>query len=121
AVEGGAAELDRTLEAAARRADRISGGSATIVFTATGSIVGSDVDAVDPADVSGQIEARHGAPVVEAAVPGGLFLDQDELARRKINEDDVLRSLTSVTLPNAPQRLFADVFPAIAVAFGRYC
>lgn len=103
-VEGGPAALDQVFRKVLKRAPEVSGDSVAFAFTATGQMGGEEV--FEPA---GEI-----APLVERVVPGGLFLDQDELARRQVAEDEVLRTLTG-------DPSFADAFPAIAVAFGRYC
>lgn len=99
-VESGPKGLDAVVRTVTRRA----GDSTAFVLTATGRTGGERV--FEP---SSEI-----APLVERVVPGGLFLDQDELARRQVSEDEVLGTLTG-------DPLFADAFPAIAVAFGRYC
>lgn len=109
AVEGG----PRSLERVVREAERLAPGAA-FVLTATGTAKGGED--FDPAGLPGDDVAG----LVEAVAPGGLFVDQEELASRKVSEDEVLRSLATVRdASGAP--LFADAFPAIAVAFGRYC
>lgn len=104
---------ERAVRAAVRAAEKASDGSVAFALTATGS-TGVE-DALDPDVVVEPVEE-----LVEAAAAGGLFLDQDELARQKVSEDEVLRSIAGVESPSGGA-LFADVFPAIAVAFGRYC
>ncbi|HEX2296892.1 MAG TPA: hypothetical protein VHN37_16485 [Actinomycetota bacterium] len=114
AVEGGWKTLDEVLRVVLRRGAEVSGGSVAVVFTATGATGRGEV--FDPSSLPGdEIE-----PLVERAVPGGLFLDQEELARRRVSEDVVLRSLVAAR-DRSGDALFADAFPAIAVAFGRYC
>ncbi|HEX2058544.1 MAG TPA: hypothetical protein VHI71_09250 [Actinomycetota bacterium] len=114
AVEGGPQTLDEVLRVVLRRAAEISGDSATVVFTATGAT--RDGDVFDPADIPGDgIDS-----LVERVVPGGFFVDQKELARRRVSEDEVLRAVTDARDASG-KAVFADVFPAIAVSFGRYC
>ena len=113
-VESGPRGLDEVFRTVLRRARAVSDDSVAFVFTATGPAGGTGV--FDPASIPG----NGGAALVERAVPGGFFLDQRELARRKVSEDVVLRALTRMQDASG-ERLFADVFPAIAVAFGRYC
>ncbi len=60
-----------------------------------------------------------GGRIVEATTPGGLFLDQRLLAREEISEDAVIDRMARMN-PSG-QKVFADVFPAIAVSFARYC
>jgi hypothetical protein len=58
--------------------------------------------------------------VIEAVVPGGLFLDQDALAERGIGSGTVVAALASVT--DAEGRAFvAESFPSFAVSFARFC
>jgi hypothetical protein len=114
AVESGPGGLDETLRAVTRRALKISDGSAAFVFTATGATEPG------PAFDAGAIPRDMGS-LVAAPVPGGLFLDQEELAARQVSEDELLRALNAMPAPDGRRSLFADVFPAIAVAFGRYC
>ena len=113
-VERGPRGLDDVFRAVLPRAAEVSGGSVAFVFTATGRTGGGRV--FDPETLPG----NDVASLVERAVPGGLFLDQDELARREVSEDEVLRSLAEVK-DGSGEPVFADAFPAIAVAFGRYC
>lgn len=113
-VESGPEGLDDVFRTVLRRASAISDDSAAYVFTATGPAGGDEV--FDPEGLPGDdVDA-----LVEAVVPGGLFVDQDELARRQVSEDVVLRSLAEMR-DGSGDAVFADAFPAIAVAFGRYC
>ncbi|MDQ4125780.1 MAG: hypothetical protein M3134_09300, partial [Actinomycetota bacterium] len=103
-VESGPKGLDAVFRTVLERGAAVSGGSVAFVFTATGR-TGGDRAFEPPAQI---------ASLVERVVPGGLFLDQKELARQQVSEDEILRALTR-------DPVFADAFPAIAVAFGRYC
>ena len=117
-VESGIERLDETVRSVVRRARQVSGDSAAFVFTATGA-TGAE-DAVSAGTIAATIPGDDVGSLVEATVPGGLFLDQKALAERQVSEDEVLRSLTRVRADDGTP-LFADVFPAIAVAFQRYC
>ena len=112
-VEGGPETLDDVFRNVVRRARALSGDSAAFAFAATGSTGGDRV--FDPSSLDGVDPA-----LVERVVPGGLFLDQKELARRQVSEDEVLRALVDAR-DGSGGATFADAFPAIAVAFGRYC
>lgn len=114
AVESGAEGLDRVLRTVARQARRVAPGKTAFVLTATGSTGrGTVFEAGElPEDV---------ASLVAAPAPGGIFLDQAELAEQQVSEDEVLRGLVRMEDPSGTDALFADAFPAIAVAFGRYC
>lgn len=92
---------------------------ALFVVTATGS------PAVET-DLAGQ-DIRHevGASlgnddVIAATAPGGLFLDQEVVAEDEISDDEITEALSQVA-DDQGRKVFADVFPAIAVSFGRYC
>ncbi|MDQ3914341.1 MAG: hypothetical protein M3323_03280 [Actinomycetota bacterium] len=118
AIESGIERLDATVRSVALEAKRVSDGSAAFVFTATGST--GDDGATAAESIPGMIPGDDMASLVEEVVPGGSFLDQKALAERQVSEDEVLRALARVRAPGG-EALFADVFPAIAVAFGRYC
>ncbi len=115
AVEGGRQTLDDVLRVVLRRGAEVSDGSLTVVFTATGS-AGRGGEVLDPAAIPGDDTAS----LVERIVPGGFFVDQDALARRRVSEEEVLRDLAKMR-DGSGDPVFADVFPAIAVSFGRYC
>ncbi len=117
-LEGPIAQMDRMTEEIVEAVqDRVE--RAATVVTATGS-------SVRVADFAARDVARHvdselaPAEVVEATAPGGLFLDQEVLGLEGIPEDRVISGLRRMT-GAAGSRVFADVFPAIAVSFGRYC
>jgi hypothetical protein len=59
-------------------------------------------------------------PVVQAAVPGGLFLDQQVLADEDISPQTVVTVLLGLHAPGGGP-LLADAFPGFAVSFARYC
>jgi hypothetical protein len=105
------------LEAAARRA---SDGSFVLVVTATGSAPDGS-EGLAARDVVDHVERTVPGPggVVEAAAAGGLFLDQEVVARRSISEDDVVRALATMRLAGGP--VIEDSFGSNAVSFGRYC
>jgi hypothetical protein len=109
-VESGRKGLDDVVHAVLSRATELSDDRAAFVFTTTGEGGGAEVFE-PPTEIAG---------LVEKAVPGGLFVDQDELAQRQVSEDVVLRSLAQMRDASG-DAVFADAFPAIAVAFGRYC
>ena len=118
-LSGSVDEMDRATGAIATAVEDAVPGAALVV-TATGSSVNS-------ADLQGREVARQveaflslDRKVVQATVPGGLFLDQEVVATEGVSEDEVLDALKRVT-DTASAKAFADVFPAIAVSFGRYC
>jgi hypothetical protein len=62
---------------------------------------------------------RSSSPIVEAAVPGGLFLDQDVLASDGLSSGAVVGPMLGMT--DRGRKVFADAFPGFAVSFARYC
>lgn len=64
--------------------------------------------------------APSGRDLIEAVVPGGVYLDQNELAAERIEDDKVIDRLRALTAPDG-EPLFADVFPQIAISLGTYC
>ena len=122
-LSGPIVELDRALGRLIKLANGVSQGSFAIVVTATGASGAGRTEATVDADALRRRLTRSlpgPPPLVEALVPGGLYLDQKALARLKLSDDVVLRELLAMRSP-AGQLLLADAFPAIAVTFGKYC
>lgn len=93
--------------------------STLIVVTGTGSAAAPAAEGLTGRAVDAWVERGFGDPVVEATTPGGLFLDQKVLAREAVTEDEVMERMAA--LERSGSEVFADVFPAIAVSFARYC
>ena len=92
---------------------------ATFAITATGS--GTPMAGAVPADtVARQLEDSLHAPLVTAAAPGGLFLDEERVATSGIGADAVATALLERSAPGG-EALFTDAYPAYAVALARYC
>ena len=91
----------------------------TVVVTATGAR--SPEGTLSGADVAQHVDAnvRSSSPIVEAAVPGGLFLDQDVLAADGLSSGAVVGPMLGMT--DRGRKVFADAFPGFAVSFARYC
>lgn len=111
--------MDRTTEALVAEVQRALN-DAILVVTATGSSVTSPD--LQSEEVVEQLDSQLALTdsVVQAAVPGGLFLNQDVVADEALSDDQVLDALSSVS-DVTDRKAFADVFPAIAVSFGRFC
>jgi hypothetical protein len=120
AMRGPVRRLDRALGRILVAARAASGGSLAMAVTSTGSGGARDSGGPSVLDVEADVELTVGADVIEASTPGGFFLDQDEMARSEVADDRVVAALRSVTTTDGSP-LFADVFPAIAVTFARYC
>lgn len=122
ALDGPMSDLDGGLKDLLASARRASDGSLTVVVTATGSRARETrpkaIDAMSVRFDANQAISTS-SPLIEAAVPGGFFLNQANLKRLKKSDDVVIQAL--LKLRSESEKLFADVFPAIAVTFGRYC
>ena len=119
ALEGEARDVDEQLGEIAALAQ---GASATLVVAGSGSPEPA-TDDVLPADdlvlrIEAAVEGSEGA--IEAAVPGGIYLDQETLVEGGVTEDDVLRAFSELD-GSGDRPLMADAFTAIAVSFARYC
>jgi hypothetical protein len=120
-MSGRVAALDAALRRLLDAAAAASGDSVAIAVTATGGnehISGGVSAASLRRRVEKAVDAR--LPVFEAAVPGGLYLDQKTIARLRLSEDVVLQELLRLRGPGG-ERLLVDAFPSSAVNFGRYC
>ncbi|HEX6131106.1 MAG TPA: hypothetical protein VF044_05205, partial [Actinomycetota bacterium] len=91
---------------------------ALVVIVGTGPSARDD--AVPAGTVADRVEAAIGAPVVDAAGGGGLFLDQSVVTARRIATQRVVDAMLAEPAAGGGA-LLADAFPAFAVAFGRYC
>ncbi|MPZ69657.1 MAG: hypothetical protein GEU71_09015 [Actinobacteria bacterium] len=118
-LTGEVATMDRTLGEIVAAAERASNERLLVVVTATGRAE-PDAAAVPWADVAEDLDAAIGAPVTEAVVPGGIYIDQAVIAREQITEREITNALIEMRAPDG-DRLLADAFPAIAISFLRYC
>jgi hypothetical protein len=117
-MDGDIARLDRNLKRIVAAAEDASDGSVALVVTGTGSRPSTD-ETVMGTEIARDLDGALGEQVTEAAVPGGLFLDQSALTELELSEDVVIDELEQLRGPEGV--LFEDVFPAIAVTFSRYC
>ena len=92
--------------------------STLVVVTGTGSTA-TTAEGLTGRSVAAWVERGFDDSIVEATTPGGLFVDQKVLAREAITEDEVMERMAA--LERSGSEVFADVFPAIAVSFARYC
>jgi Type I phosphodiesterase / nucleotide pyrophosphatase len=122
-MEGNIPRLDRGLERIVAAAEEAADGSVALVVTATGSVASSQtadgIEIVRGTEIAHELDEAVGERVVEAAVPGGLFLDQRALTELELSEDIVIKELERLRGPEG--YLFEDVWPAIAVTFARFC
>lgn len=117
-MEGRVADLDAALGELVEVAENASGRSVTVVVTSTGA-------AEAPAGTTARalrrmVEREIDAPAVAAMAVGGVFLDRDLVGTQGISADRVVRALRGLRADDGGP-LLADVFPALAVSFARYC
>ncbi len=115
-------DTDAQLQQLVAAAEQVSGGSYVVAVAGTGQNGIAMSPGVSASDLTAQIEDRveGDAPVVEATVPGGLFLDQKTLAATHLTGDAAVQALLDVTGPSG-RRIMADAFQGFAVSFARYC
>jgi hypothetical protein len=121
-MQGSVAQLDEDLRRIVHAADGAAGGDVAIAVAGTGEAATDAPHAVALARVLAPIESAviGDASAVEAAVPGGVFLDQDALAQANVSSNAAVAALRSETASDGGP-LMADAFPSFAVSFGRYC
>ncbi|HEY7399327.1 MAG TPA: hypothetical protein VH989_00355 [Actinomycetota bacterium] len=98
---------------------RSTGRSTAFVVTATGTTAPT---AAAGASIARQVDASVGTdlPLVQAAVPGGLFLNQAVLESSGLSSSAAVDAMAQMQTPDG-EKLFADAFPGFAVSFARYC
>jgi hypothetical protein len=101
---------------------RSTGATATFALTATGTVPSSG-SAIEAGAIASQLDRTVGGPdpIVEAEVPGGLFLDQAVLAQRGLSSNAAVDAMLRMRSPSGDEKLFADAFPGFAVSFARFC
>jgi hypothetical protein len=122
-MDGDLKGLDRSLPRMIAAAERASDGRLLVVVAGTGSAdVDDGAEAMTDTELIESVEDEIPGvgKLIGAATPGALFLDADELRRRDVYDDVVLKPLLELR-SRSGSRLFADVFPAAAVTFGRFC
>lgn len=113
---------DAQLQTIVQDAIAASGGSLTAAVAGTGAAAKPGKDAVTGKSVVLQVQDRVGAPgVIESAVPGGLFLNQQILADRAMPAGKIVDALASATDPKSSQPLMLDAYPSFSVSFAKYC
>jgi hypothetical protein len=117
-MRGSVRALDRALAEVLAAAEDAVGRRVLYVITATGQ--GAGGGGMSGSDIEARVERRIGEEIVDAAVPGGLFLDQDALAAEGLSDDSVLAALRGLRGPSGEPAI-VDAFPQVAVTFARYC
>ena len=116
---GNPGEVDAALGRLLIAAERASGGSFAIAVTSSGPDWPDPSEGFRVSNIEAAVERALG-DVIEVSTPGGFHLDQEEMTRTGLSDDRVVNALRGLDGPEG-EPLFADVFPAIAVTFARYC
>jgi hypothetical protein len=94
---------------------------AAFVITATGTQRSRD-GAIDAAQLSASVTAALGVEgLIAASAAGGLFVDERAALAAALPTQRIVDAMREYPDPSRPGPLFADAFPAFAVAFGTYC
>jgi hypothetical protein len=122
-ARGAPARLDAQLRSVVTLAERASNGSLLVVVTGTGSVQPpASAGETTAAAVVRQVDdaAGVGDSLVEASVPGGLFLDQAVLTQAGVTGQVAQRALAGAVAPDGSS-LMSDTFQGFFVSFGKYC
>ncbi len=120
-MAGPLSAMDHELRRIVSLARKASRGRLLVAVVGTGSTRIPE-GSVTAASVEDLVNGGDGLslPLVEAAVPGGIFLDRSVMAKTGTTaqsaEEAMLRAKTA-----EGQRLLADAFQGYAVSFARYC
>ena len=125
ALKGDIEEMDRRLgeieDVLSEQADEW-----TMAVTSTGTNVRLSDTNHTGREISEYMELQvpKSKQVIEAIVPGGLYIDQDALGRVGLTEDDILGPFAELHEEGpvaSASPIFADAFSSFAVSFSRYC
>jgi hypothetical protein len=120
-LDGGVSHQTERTEDLLAAADLATGGSLLVAVAGTGTWERSMVADSDDRLVAAVERSVPGSdPVVDAVVPGGLFLDRDALTAAAVTGQRAVDALLGVTTPDGGSVL-ADAFQGFAVSFARYC
>jgi hypothetical protein len=122
-MDGSLAKLDGALARLIPAARAASRDSVATVITATGQAGATAQPGVVPAQhlektVNEDMDLKRS--VIEATSPGGLFLQQNSMARQKVAVDEVVSALSEAEARDRSP-LIADAFADVVVSFERYC
>lgn len=124
-LEGSVRSMDGATQKIASSASEASKGDALIVVVGTGSEnaeaapAGERTSLMPAAQITEAADTAAGAPVVESAIPGGLFLSRDAMAAEEVSTGTVVEAVKKLRVSGAP--VMADAFPAFAISLERFC
>jgi hypothetical protein len=120
-LDGSVRDMDRWTERIVTEAQRTSSNSTLVAVAGTGSWETHPGAVPDTALVRAVEDAVPGDErAVDAAVSGGLFLDQRVLTAEQVTGQVAVDAMLSATGPDG-ERMLADAFQGFAVSFARYC
>jgi hypothetical protein len=120
-LHGSVRDMDRWTERIVTEAQRTSSNSTLVAVAGTGSWETHPGAVPDTALVRAVEDAVPGDErAVDAAVSGGLFLDQRVLTAEQVTGQVAVDAMLSATGPDG-ERMLADAFQGFAVSFARYC
>ncbi len=120
AIDGRVGALDRRTRAIVHEAEEATGGLVTVVVVGTGSPADRRAEPAGELLPAVEDSVPGEEPVVAATVPGGLFLDQDVLARAGATGQAIVDALLALRTRDG-ERMMADAFQGFAVSFATYC
>jgi hypothetical protein len=112
-----ARDASRLLQTLYARARRVAGGAAMLALTTLPEH--AQADAISNRVVETELEQELGVDVVERAVGGGFFLDQELLSRKGFAAEDVATAMRDLRVNQEP--VFADAFTGFAVTLAEFC
>lgn len=119
-LEGDVASLDRWTARIAATARKTTDGRALIVVVGTGDTAGASATDAGPMIADAAAELPGGDALIEDVVAGGVFLDQDVLARVGATGQTVVDALLALEDDDG-RAIVRDAFQGFAVSFARYC
>jgi hypothetical protein len=123
ALSGGVGKMDAATTKIVSQAEAATHGRTLVVVAGTGSTSGAPTGpgTLPAAGVMQQVERAVGAPdAVQAAVPGGLFLNDSVMTARSISGGRFVQALAGVKAPDGKQ-VMSQTWPAFSISFARYC
>lgn len=121
-LDGSVTSMDERLRELVRSARHAAHGSVVVAVAGTGTAPAPTRESLRSSQIVSQVEADvpGEAAVIDGAVPGGLFLDQQTLSAEGITGQVVVDALLSLSRPDG-RPIMADAFQGFAVSFARYC
>ena len=120
-LEGGIGRMDRLTRRIVAQTQEATDGGTLVVVAGTGAWERSRLAVSDDAAIDAvEVAVPGDAHAVEAAVPGGLFLDQEVLREQQVTGQVAVDALLSAEDPEG-ESMMADAFQGFAVSFARYC